>query len=326
MTPTLGPAASLALRALWREGWLLAPGLLVTALRRARGWPALAFAWGIAVEAALRSPQAAPLDPLAPAAGVVAAFTAPRVLAVSGGLWLAGAVAGALLRVAWLSGALPALGGALSGGAGGAARFAAGMAYGFPRVLAAAMLGLVAEARGPALRHRARARRPADHRGGRGRRRPAARSRRRSRWRSPWRWRSRWRSRPLATRRWRARRCARRGRRGPSPGPPGGSWPAPAPSCSGALVFGLLGALAPVSVEVLGSALTGFAAGAPAAVMLGPTLLLSVLAVLVAAALDLAWLGTVSVLACGGGPVRPAGQRLNQRRTEIFRIRVVARW
>ena len=52
MPPALGAAVSLALRAVWREAWLLAPGFLVTALRRALAWPALAFAWAVAVEAA----------------------------------------------------------------------------------------------------------------------------------------------------------------------------------------------------------------------------------------------------------------------------------
>lgn len=295
--PTLGPAVALALRAVWREGWLLAPGFLVTALRRALGWPALAFAWGIAVEAALQAARGAPLDPLAPASGVAAAFTAPRVLAVAGGLWLAGAVGGALLRVAWLSGALPALGGALAGGQGGAACFAAGVAYGFPRVLAAALLGLLVEASGAlfavALALGALQITGAVAGGGAPPLLAAAVAAALTVAVAV----------PVALSAAVDAALARAALRGEGPvrafaGATRRILARPGSFMLGALAFGLLGALAPVSVETLGSAVTGFAAGAPAWVMLGPTLLLTALAGVAATALDLAWLGTVSVLAC----------------------------
>lgn len=293
---------------MWREGWLLAPGFLVTALRRGLGWPALAFVWGIAVEAALQAGRAAPFDPLAPASGIAAALTAPRVLAVAGGLWLAGAVGGALLRVAWLAGALPALGGALSGGEGGPSRFAAGVAYGFPRVLAAALLGLLAEASGAlfavALALGALQITGAVAGGGAPPLLAAAVALALTVAVAV----------PVALSAAVDAALARAALRGEGPaqafaGAARRFLARPGTFVLGALVFGLLGALAPVSVEVLGSAVTGFAAGAPAAVMLGPTLLLSALAVVAATALDLAWLGTVSVLACAddrsGGRISP---------------------
>lgn len=298
MPPALGPSAALALRAVSREAWLLAPGFLVTALRRGLAWPALAFGWGIALEAALQAARSRPLDPLAPAAGIAAVASSPRVLAIAGGLWLAGAVAGALLRVAWLSGALAALGGALSGGEGGPRRFAAGVAYGFPRMLAAALLGLVAELAGAlfalALALGALQITGAVAGGGAS---PLLAA-------------------PVALALTVAvavqvalsaaidaalARAALRGE-GPATAFAGAArrfLARPGGFVLGALVFGGLGALAPISVEALGSAVTGFAAGAPPAVMLGPTLLLTALAVVAATALDLAWLGTVSVLACG---------------------------
>lgn len=298
MPPSLGSAAALALRALWREGWLLAPGFLVTSLRRALGWPALAFAWGIAVEAALQSARGAPLDPLAPAAGVAAAFTSPRVLAVAGGLWLAGAVGGALLRVAWLAGALPALGGAMSGGEGGPARFAAGVAYGFPRVLAAAMLGLLAEVAGLlfATALGLGALQITGAVAGRGARPLLAAAVALALTVAV--------AVPVALSAAVDAALARAALRGEGParafaGAARRFLARPGSFALGALGFGLLGALAPVSVQTLGNAVTGFAAGAPAAVMLGPALLLSALAMVAATALDLAWLGTVSVLACG---------------------------
>ena len=76
--------------------------------------------------------------------------------------------------------------------------------------------------------------------------------------------------------------------------------------------------------------------------------MLAAVATAVAAGIDLVWLGTVAALACGedrgrlatdgrpraGGaeleprppPWRPPAQRRSRRRSEIFRIRTVARW
>jgi hypothetical protein len=295
--PTLGPAAALALRALSRVTWLLAPGFLVNALRSALGWPAFAFSWGIAAEAAFQSIRARPHDPLAPLAGVLAAATAPRVLAIAGGLWLAGAIGRALLRVAWLSGAFRALGAAMSGGEGGPARFAEGVAYLFPRVLAAALLGLVAEISGGlfalALALGALEVTGAVAGGGASPLLAAAVALALTLAVAV----------PVAISAGVDAALARAALRGEGPGRAFAGatrrfLSRPGTFVLGALTFGLLGALAPLSVQTLGSAVTGFAAGAPAAVMLGPTLLLSALALVAATALDLAWLGTISVLAC----------------------------
>lgn len=298
--PALGPAAVLALRAVWREAWLLAPGFAVTALRRALGWPALAFVWAVGAEAAFQAARERPLDPLAALSGVATAVSSPRVIALALGLWLAGALCGGLLRVAWLSGALPALGGALAGaaGSGGVDRFAGGVAGGFPRLLATAALALAARLGGAlfalalalgALRITLAAA------GGGGSPAlaaavalaltvavavPVALS---------------------AASDAALARAALRGE-GPSAAFAGATRRLllrPGAFLLGALVFGLLGALAPASVQALGNAVTGFAAAAPPAVMLGPALLLAAVAAVAATALDLAWLGTVATLACG---------------------------
>ena len=51
-------------------------------------------------------------------------------------------------------------------------------------------------------------------------------------------------------------------------------------------------------VEAFGGVATGFARGAPALVLVGPNLMLAAAGAAVAAAVDLAWLGTLSALAC----------------------------
>jgi hypothetical protein len=296
--PALGAAVALALRAVRREAWLLAPGFLVTALRRALAWPALAFGWAVAAEAAYQAARTRPLDPLAPLAGVAAAATSPRVVAIIVGLSLAAAVGGGLLRVAWLAGALPTLGGALSGTAGGADRFAAGVARELPRLLATAALALAARTAGAlfalalglgALRISVAAAGGAPS--------PllaaavalaltlalvvplgisaasdAALARTALCGEGP--------ARAFAGA---ARRLLLR----------------PGAFLLGAIAFGGLGALAPASAHSLGNAMTGLAAAASPAAMVGPALLLAALAAGVATALELAWLGTVATLACG---------------------------
>lgn len=143
--PTLSAALGLGLRALAAEVWLLAGGLAVALGRRVLLWPAVAAAWALVAEAAALAQRARPLDPFAAVGGVLATVTSPRFLAIVGGLWIAGALLSAALRVAWLSGALPVLGGALAGDAGGPPRFAAGVAFGLPRVLATVGLAVLAD-------------------------------------------------------------------------------------------------------------------------------------------------------------------------------------
>jgi hypothetical protein len=67
----------------------------------------------------------------------------------------------------------------------------------------------------------------------------------------------------------------------------------------GALVFGLVGVAAQVSVQVVRAIATGFAHETPALVALGPKLMLGALSALVAGVVDLVWLGTLAVLSCG---------------------------
>lgn len=142
MPPTLGAALGLGLRAVVRAPWLLAVGLVVGLAGQLLLWPAWATAWAVLGRAAVLASETAPLDPLAPLRGVVAAANAPRLVATVAGLLLVGLLAEALLRVAFLAGALPTLAGAAAG-APVAPRFAAGVAFGFPRVLAAAVLAFV---------------------------------------------------------------------------------------------------------------------------------------------------------------------------------------
>ncbi len=145
MPPTLVAAVRLGLSALRRAGWLVAPGFLVAVLRRALIWPAVAIGGGLVVRGALAGARSSPLDPAGGAAeGAAAVVASPGFLALVIGLALAGIVAGAVLRVAFVAGALPTLAGAAAGDPA-TPRFAAGVAFNLPRVLATALLGLAAE-------------------------------------------------------------------------------------------------------------------------------------------------------------------------------------
>jgi hypothetical protein len=142
--PTTIQALAQGARAAGRSAWLVAPGLLVTFLRSALGWPALLFAVGIAQAGAAGGLAAYPRPgPLL--AGAIRALTAPRTLLILAGLWLAGQLASAALRVAWLAGALPALGEELARPQEPRARFAEGIAFGFAPLLGTALLALLVE-------------------------------------------------------------------------------------------------------------------------------------------------------------------------------------
>jgi hypothetical protein len=144
----LGHALQLGLSALRREAWLAPLGMLVAMLRRGLAWPAAAVAGVLLARGALDGLRAAPLSPEAPLLGALHAVAAPGALATVLGLWLAGVLLGAALRVAWLAGALPALGGALATGAPPRRRFAEGVAFGFLPLLPAALLALALELSG----------------------------------------------------------------------------------------------------------------------------------------------------------------------------------
>jgi hypothetical protein len=296
MPPTFLAAVGLGLRAAFREPWLLAVGMVVAFLRRAAVWPALAVGWAVLARSVVLALSRQPLSPRAPLEGVLAAVTAPRFLALVAGLWLAGIAAGAALRVAYLAGALPTLGAAQAGARG--PRFATGVAFGFPRVLGAAALGLVADLSGGIFGGTlalaaARITVSASARGGS----PllaaavalalvlavAV---------------------PLALSVVADAAVARAAVRGDGPAGAfveGGArfLARPGSFLLGAIVFGVLAALGPALVAGAGSVATGFASSASPVLLLGPELMFAAVSAAVAAGVDLVWLGTVAALACG---------------------------
>jgi hypothetical protein len=297
--PSLFAAAGLGLRALAREPWLLAVGLVVALARRAALWPAWVVAGALAARAAVAAVVRAPLDPTAPGEGVLALLGAPRFLALVGGLWLAGAALGAALRVAYLAGALPSLAGAMAGSPG--PRFAAGVVFGFPRVLATAALALVVDLAGAlfgwtlavaALRVTAHA-----AAGGGSPLLAAAVAAALTVALAV----------PLALSVVADAAVARAALRAEGPGAAFAAGGArflarPGTFLLAALAFGIVGSLAPGAIEAGGGLLTGFAQGSSAVLVVGPNLMLALLAALVAAGIDLAWLGTVAALASAEQP------------------------
>jgi hypothetical protein len=296
--PRFAAAVGQGLRAALREAWLVPVGAVVSFARRAALWPAFAVLGAVVLRAAASSLAASPLDPVAPVRGALLALASPRLEALVLGLALAGALLAAALRVAWLSGALPTLGLALSG-APRAPRFATGIAYGLPRVLAAAVLGLVAETGAAAFAATlgiaalgTAARLP---RTGAGPAVAAACSF----------------ALVLATAVLvlasvaadaAVARAALRGE-GPARALAGAVrrlLARPGSLVLAALVFAAAGVVAGLSVEGVGGAILGFARGVSPSLLVGPNLMLRALAALVAAALDVWWLATVASLVCGG--------------------------
>lgn len=297
MPPSLATALGMGLRAVAREGWLVPVGAVVAAARRAALWPAWAVLWTVLARAVVLAFRAHPLDPGAALAGALAALASPRLLGVVGGLWLAGVLLGAVLRVAWLSGALPTLGGAMAGAEG--PRFAAGVAWAFPRVLAAAALALAADVAGGlfastlVLGAVAVTARVAG--GGGGVLLAAAVALALTLAIAV----------PLALGALGDAAVARAALRGEGPGTAFAAsarrlLARPGTFVLAALAFGLAAALGPASVEGVAGAATGFARGVDPIVLLGPHLVVAVLALLVAAGLDLWRLGTFAALAVGG--------------------------
>jgi hypothetical protein len=296
--PTFASAVGQGLRAGLREAWLVPVGAVVGVARRFALWPALAVAVAAVLRAAAAGLRAAPLDPAAPVGSALLALASPRLHALLAGLALAGLLLSGALRVAWLSGALPTLGLALSR-APPAPRFAAGVAYGTPRVLAAALLGLAAEAGaagfGVALALaavRVASRLP---RGGAGIAVAAACALALALAAAA----------PVVASAAADAAIARAAIRGEGParafaGAARRLLARPGSIVLAALAFGLAAALAPLSVEGLGNAILGFARGAPAAVLVGPNAVVGALAAGAAAAVDVWWLATIAALSCGG--------------------------
>jgi len=294
--PTLGAALTLGLSAFRREAWLVAPGLAVALLRRALAWPALVVGWILVARGAALALSRRPLDPGAALEGAFATATSTRFLALVGGLWLAGLLCGALLRVVWLAGALPTLGAAASG-AGRTPRFAAGVAYGTPRVLGTAALGLVLDL-GASLFAAALALASLHvtlHAAGGGGSAPLAAAVAAALTLAI--------GVPLALSVVADAAVARAALRAEGPGAAFAAaarrfLARPGTFVLGAMIFGGVAGIAPATVEAFGGVATGFARGAPALVLLGPNLMLAVAGAAVAAAVDLAWLGTLAALVC----------------------------
>jgi hypothetical protein len=300
--PSFGAALGLGLSAFRREPWLLAPGLLVALARRALTWPAIVVAWTLVARGALLAFSQRPLDPSAAIGGALAVLGSPRFLGLVGALWLAGVLLGAALRVVWLAGALPTLGGAAAGPVG-APRFAAGVAFGTPRVLGTALLGFLVDLSASLFAftlalaslwitvHAA---------GGRGSAALAAAVAGALTLAV---------AVPLALAVVAEAAVARAAVLLEGPGAAFAAaarrfLARPGTFVLAAMIFGVVGAVAPAVVEAFGGVATGFARGAPAVVLLGPNLMLAVAGAAIAAAVDLAWLGTLAAMSCAEAPGR----------------------
>jgi hypothetical protein len=300
VTPTLGSSLRLSAAAFRREAWLAALGLVVTGARRASSWPALWAAVALLTRAAMGAAAAQPLSPFAPVEGALAMVASPRFLGLVGGLWLTGGLLAAALRLAWISGAVPALSAAMAGQPRGAEGFAQGVSEGFVRVLPAALLGFVLELSG-ALFSAAlllAAVLLLGHQGepglagvvglaaatalalalalavplGLSTAADALVARA-----------ALIREGPAAALAAVVRRFLSR----------------PGSFLLGAMLFGALGVAVQLAVQSFGAVSTGFAGAAPALVRLGPELMMGALAAFLAGVLDLLWLGTLAVLSCG---------------------------
>lgn len=134
----------LGLRAAAREAWLLPVAAAIALVRALATLPAFAVAAALALEGAGAAARLRPFSLTAPMEGGEAVLTSPRFLALVGGLWLSGTVVAGLLRVLFLAGALPTLGASLAG-ADPTRRFAAGALWGFPRQLGTWLLAVLAD-------------------------------------------------------------------------------------------------------------------------------------------------------------------------------------
>jgi len=134
----------MGLRAASREGWLVPLSMLINLVRSGALLPALALGAVLPLKGALRASQARPFSFGAPLEGALAVLGSSRFLALVLGLWLAGSILSGALRVLFLSGALPTLGARLAGEVA-PRRFAAGVAFGFPRQLATWLLAVAVE-------------------------------------------------------------------------------------------------------------------------------------------------------------------------------------
>jgi hypothetical protein len=293
--PSLFAALGLSLRGLARAPWLAAAGMAAAFLGRALTLPALAAGWALLAEAAALAARARPYDPWAPLEGARDELGSPAFLLVVGGLLLCGMASRGLLRVAWVSGALPQVAAGMSADA--SPRFAAGAAFGFARVLPSAALGLLADLSGAgfglglALAAASVAARASEQGGSAALAAATALAFVLAA------------LVPLALTALADAAVSRAAIRGEGPIAAFGGAARrflyrPGTFVLAALGFAVAGAIGPASVEAMGSLATGFATGGPPLLLAGPTLMVAVASTLVSAMVDLGWLGTVAALAC----------------------------
>lgn len=296
---TLGTAMTLGLRALLRQAWLAAVGLLVTLLRRALGWPAFLVGSTLLLRGAADAARLAPFSPEAPVLGALVVATHPRVVALVVGLAAAGSLLGGALRLAWLAGSLPTLAGALGQAPDATPRFADGVAHGLPRLLPLLALTWLMELGGAgfALALALGALLVSGEAVGQG---PA------------------WLAAPvalalvlslavpLALSVLADAALVRAAVRGEGPALALGRAAArlvrrPSAFLLGGMLFAAAGLGASVAISSVGSLATGFAPQAPPELMLGPQLMLAAVGATAAAALELWWLASLTALATHEG-------------------------
>jgi hypothetical protein len=140
-------ALGLGWRAAAESAWLAPVGMIVALARSALALPAWAFAGASVLRGAAFGLRRHPgVDGLV--RGGIEALTSPRFVATFAGLWLAATLLSAAIRVAFLAGALPTLGRTLSGERDAPPAFAAGVAFRLPRLAGTAVLVFLVELAG----------------------------------------------------------------------------------------------------------------------------------------------------------------------------------
>ncbi len=145
--PVPGVRAALAAgaRAAAASLWLAPVGMVVAILCGGLALPAWLFGAAVALRGALAGLAHGWLAPGAALHGALQALARPRVAAVLLGLWAAGLLLSAALRIAYLAGALPTIGHALAGSRPAPPAFATGLAWRTPRLAGTAILVFLLE-------------------------------------------------------------------------------------------------------------------------------------------------------------------------------------
>lgn len=143
-SPPLGASISMGLRAAVGEGWLLPVAWLVAVARFFSTVPAVAVGAALALKGAGLASHLRPLSLAAPLEGAAEVMGSARYLAIVGGLWGVGTFLAVALRALFLAGALPTLGARLAG-VDATRRFAPGVVGGFPRQMGTLLLSALLE-------------------------------------------------------------------------------------------------------------------------------------------------------------------------------------